>query len=383
MLPEPVRRIVSALVLLFPIALLALNPVETELKIKQLLEKSVEKNQSVHLGLLLIHSDKLDIHWKYAAGEAEDVNARYHVASIGKIFTSTLISQLVEKGRLNFDTPIVTILPDSLLNDLFVYRAKDYQNDVLVRHLLNHTSGVADWFEDKPENNPSLLQQALADPERVWTHEDALLFTRRHLQAVAPPGKKFHYSDTGYHLLGKIIETLTGDSLHLVLHREIFTPLQMNQSQMLFYSEPADSDAADMLRVWLGDIEVSSHKWLKADWSGGGVVTNTEDLLEYMRALVNHEILNKQTLSAWQDKARFSYGIDYGYGIILLNFNKFSPFYSKDLNIWGNWGSIATFMFYNPKHDIYVIGTFNQSRYIRKTVPFLMRVMQIIDKMES
>jgi hypothetical protein len=73
--------------------------------------------------------------------------------------------------------------------------------------------------------------------------------------------------------------------------------------------------------------------------------------------------------------------MDYGYGILRLNFHKFSPFYSEGLNVWGNWGSIATFMFYNPKHDVHIIGAFNQSRYIRKTVSFLMRVMKIIDKM--
>ncbi|MFC1481751.1 serine hydrolase domain-containing protein [Candidatus Neomarinimicrobiota bacterium] len=381
-IPMPILLILLALAISLPMIVLALTPNEAEQKIQQLLERSVTRDKHVNLGLLLVHSDKLDIHWQYAAGEVEDVNARYHIASIGKIFTSTLISQLVEQGRLRFDTPITKILPDTLLDDLFVYEGADYRDEVQVRHLLNHTSGVADWFEDKPKKGPTFLQQALNDPERVRTHDDAMLFTQKHLQAVAQPGKKFHYSDTGYHLLGKIVEITTGDSLHQVLHQQIFNPLKMHQSQMLFYSEPTDSGAPEMLPTLMGDVEVGSHKWLKADWAGGGGVTNTEDLLTYMQALVNHKLLSEQTLTAWHDLARFGYGIDYGYGIVLLNFHKFSPFYSKDLNVWGNWGSIATFMFYNPKHDAYIIGAFNQSRYIRKVVPFLMRVMKIIDKME-
>ncbi|MFC1547063.1 serine hydrolase domain-containing protein [Candidatus Neomarinimicrobiota bacterium] len=362
-------------------ALIALTPTNTEQKIQRLLERSVRRNKQVHLGLLLVHSDKMDIHWKYAAGEVEDANSRYHIASIGKIFTSTLISQLVEQGKLQFDTPIATILPDTLLDDLFIYKGTDYRDRVQVRHLLNHTSGVADYFEDQPKDGPSFLQQALADPQRTRTPDDALTFTRKHLKAMAPPGAKFHYSDTGYHLLGKIIESVTGDSLHRVLHQRIFEPLAMRQSQMLFYSEPADPNAPDMLRTWMGEVEVSSHKWVKADWAGGGVVTTTEDLLKYMRALVHHELVGEETLQAWQDWARFGYGMDYGYGILRLNFHKFTPFYSKDLNVWGNWGSVATFMFYNPKHDAYIIGAFNQSRHIRKTVAFLMRVMNIVDKM--
>ena len=181
----PVRRVLLTLVLLFPMALMALTPTGAEEKIRQLLEKSVKRNKHVHLGLLLVHSDKLDIHWKYAAGEVEDMNSRYHIASIGKIFTATLISQLVEQGILQFDTPIATILPDTILDDLFVYEGTDYRNAVHVRHLLNHTSGVADWFEDKPKDGPSFLQQALDHPQRVRTPDDALLFTRKQLQAIA------------------------------------------------------------------------------------------------------------------------------------------------------------------------------------------------------
>ena len=337
MLQMPVPRIILILFLLFPMTLMALTPTEAEEKIQQLLEKSVNRNKQVHLGLLLVHSYKLDIHWKYAAGGVEDVDSRYHIASIGKIFTSTLISQLVEQGSLQFDTPIATILPDTMLDDLFVYEVTDYRNAVQIRHLLNHTSGVADWFEDKPKDSPSFLQQALANPQRIRTPDDALYFTRKHLKAVAQPGEKFHYSDTGYHLLGKIIESVTGDPLHQALHQRIFEPLDMRQSQMLFYTEPADPGASEMLPVWLGDVEASSHKWLKADWAGGGVVTNTEDLLKYMRALVNHELVGEETLTAWQDWARFGYGMDYGYGILRLNFHKFSPFFSEVLNVWGNW----------------------------------------------
>ena len=135
-----------------------------------------------------------------------------------------------------------------------------------------------------------------------------------------------------------------------------------------------------MLPIWMGEVEISSHKWVKADWAGGGVVTSAKDLLRYMKALVNHELVGKGTLAAWQDWARFGYGMDYGYGILQLNFHKFSPFLSKDLKVWGNWGSISTFMFYNRKHDVYMIGAFNQSKYIRRTVVFLMRVMQAIER---
>lgn len=366
-----------------PSILVAYSEFEANSKIQRLLDKSVAKSKGVEFGLLLLHSDNLDIHWNLSSGEGVVDDSRFHIASIGKIFSSTLIGQLVDEGTLTYTTHISSLLPDSLLDDLFVFKGQDYRDEIQIHHLLNHSSGVADWFDDKPKHGPGFLELAMESPGQEKTHDEALAFVQNNLQAVAAPDEKFHYSDTGYLLLGKIIEEITGLTLEENLHQRIFDPLGMDESQLLFYSEPVDSNATPMLPVWMGDVEITSHKWFKADWAGGGIVSSTEDLLLFMQALTKHELVDETTLESWWDMEKFGYGMDYGYGILALRFNKFSPFYSDELNVWGNWGSTATFMFYNPKYNLYLIGTFNQSKYIRKVVPFLMKVMRIVDRMEK
>ena len=129
--------------------------------------------------------------------------------------------------------------------------------------------------------------------------------------------------------------------------------------------------------------EVSTYKSVSVDWAGGGVVSNTEDLLLFHQALVNNTLLKEETFNEWKDWAKFGRGIDYGYGLVSLKFRKMVFFLSDKLNVWGNWGSTSTYMFYNPFYDIYVIGTFNQSNFIQKQVQFMIKVISIVSKLSE
>ena len=127
--------------------------------------------------------------------------------------------------------------------------------------------------------------------------------------------------------------------------------------------------------------EVSTYKSLSVDWAGGGIISNTEDLLRFHRALVNHTLLKEETFNKWKDWAKFGRGIDYGYGLIHVKFNEIMFLFSKKLNIWGNWGSTSTYMFYNPFYDIHIIGAFNQSKFVQKQVLFMIKVIKKLAKL--
>lgn len=105
---------------------------------------------------MLVHSDRHGFHWKFASGvtgkeqKPIEKDNLYHIASIGKTFNSVIIARLYERGKIRYDDPISRHLPPEMLENLFVYRGKDYSREVKVRHLLNHTSGIADYYEDKP-----------------------------------------------------------------------------------------------------------------------------------------------------------------------------------------------------------------------------------------
>ena len=357
-------------------------------QIKEELERIVSNDKALKHALLLVHSDKHDIHWKFAFGTTGSDHTpitgdnRYHAASIGKTFTSAVIAKLYERGEIGYDDRISKYLSSKMLENLFVYKGIDYSDEVLVRHLLNHTSGIADYWEDKPIKGKSIKEMVVEEPERFWKPEDTIDHTRYNQKAVSSPGKKFHYSDTGYNLLGKIIEAITQKPFHENLKTEIFNPLGMDHSYLLYRSEPNEKSIHPILDTYIGEHEVSGYKSISADWAGGGVVTTTEDLLLFHKALVNHTLIHKETLELCsKDIERWGFGMDYGYGILFLNIGKMVPFQSEELNMWGNFGSIGAYMFYNPAYDVYIIGSFNHSKYMRRQIRFIIFVIRTLSKM--
>jgi CubicO group peptidase (beta-lactamase class C family) len=268
-----------------------------------------------------------------------------------------------------------------MLEGLFVYKGTDYSQSVLVKQLLNHTSGIADYYEDKPVTGKSIKELIIDEPEQFWKPEDTIAYTRDNQKTYSVPGKKFHYSDTGYNLLGKIIENVTGKPFHENLHAEILNPLGMNNSYFLFYSEPKEKSAYKVADTFIREFEVSAYKSLSIDWAGGGLISTTDDLLRFQKALVDNTLIKKETFALCsKDLGKFGFGMDYGYGILFLNIGKMTLILPKTLNMWGNFGSIGAYMFYNPTHDVYLIGSFNHSNYRVKQVFFLIDLIRTISK---
>jgi CubicO group peptidase (beta-lactamase class C family) len=118
---------------------------------------------------------------------------------------------------------------------------------------------------------------------------------------------------------------------------------------------------------------------LSIDWAGGGIVSTTEDLLRFQQALVQHRLIGPETLEVcFRDTGKFGFGMDYGYGILRLNVNKMALLMPKALNLWGNFGSIGAYMFYNPAYDVYIIGSFNHSNARVYQVRFVIDLMRKI-----
>ena len=88
----------------------------------------------------------------------------FHIASIGKVFTATLVCMLAERGAVSLDDPIVDYMPESSLENLFVFEEKDYAEQVTIRELLTHTSGVAGYVEDPLINGTLFLEVRLRNP---------------------------------------------------------------------------------------------------------------------------------------------------------------------------------------------------------------------------
>ena len=95
----------------------------------------------------MVDSAKLDIHLNIATDSNEiGFEKPYYMASIGKVYTAVLISILFKQGKLSFEDRLTDVLDNDLLKGLHIYMEKDYTDDIKIRHLLNHTSGLAENF---------------------------------------------------------------------------------------------------------------------------------------------------------------------------------------------------------------------------------------------
>ena len=139
-------------------------------------------------------------------------NTKHRLGSITKQFTAMLILQLVAEGKLDLNKPITTYLPDY---------PKTSGAIITSHHLLTHTSGIPNYT-----SFPKFMEDESRNP---YTPEAFLkIFAEKPLDFK--PGEKFSYSNSGYFLLGVLIEKLSGKSYEQMLQDKIFTPLNMKDT---------------------------------------------------------------------------------------------------------------------------------------------------------
>jgi D-alanyl-D-alanine carboxypeptidase len=342
------------------------------------IEKQLQGNSSL---LVLLNSEKLGISYEYPPNGNESA---FHIASIGKVFTATLICMLVEKGKISLDDPIVNYLPNTSLAGLFVFEGKDYAKQVTVRELLTHTSGVADYAEDAVIDGPPFFELLLEDPDTFWTPEMLLSFSRNNQHAVGKPGELFHYSDTGYILLGKIIEKVTAKPFHENLHDDIFRPLRMNDSYLMFRSEPANQPKKLVRKIWLSDREISKFTSLSSDWAAGGIVSTPAELLKFHRALREGKLISPALLDQMETyDNQFLPGINYGMGMMQINFPDSDPMLSSLPSVTGHLGIWATHMLYDRTTDSHIILNLGSTSCMNRSFEVLIELMKTIGELRK
>lgn len=348
-------------------------------KIERAFKKQVSKDDRVKNAYLLVHSDRHDIHLGLAEGLTgdfpADIRQPNYMASVGKIFTAVLVGMLVEKGELDFQDSIAAHLDAELIRGLHLYKGEDHSREIQVKHLLKQTSGLPDCFWP-------LLEKMLDDPDFKMETRQAIEWGKANLEPTFLPGQDFNYTDTNYYLLGLIVENITELPFHQALSRYIFEPLQMKHSSMLDFSQPAEDPGFPLAHFFKEGRRLKNYEaFARIDYAGGGVVAPLEDLLKFMRALVQHELVSQATLARMKtDKSKFGLGIDYGYGIWQI---KTVPILMPAvLNSWGAAGATGAFMFYHPLTDSFVLGNFNETAYQSKGVRFmLLKVLKQLAKL--
>ncbi len=218
---------------------------------------------------------------------------KFRIGSVTKQFTAALILQLVEEGKVKLDQPITTYLPD--------YR-KETGDKVTVHQLLNHTSGIPSY------TTPEFFAEFSRDSYELG--EFVLKFVSGDLQFE--PGSQFSYNNSGYHLLGVIIEKVTGKSYAEVLKTRILDPVGMSDSGFDVTSTILKHRAQGYEKTTNG-YENASYVDMGIPYSAGSMYSTVDDLLKWDRALYGNDVLSSTSkeLMFTPEKG------DYGYGFVI------------------------------------------------------------------
>ncbi len=338
------------------------------------------QNENIKSGILHVYSETRGIDMQLAESKEDSISilSPFYTASVTKMLTATSIGILKDQKKLNFEDNIAQYLTDSLMSNLHVLNGKEYSNDLTIAHLLQHTSGLPDYFTDTTiDGSPNIINQLLIDTSKSWSAQEMIEFTKQKMKPHFAPGKGYHYTDTEYVLLALIIENVSGLSLDKFFKQHIFQPLKMHSSYINLKSSAIDN-SLDIAKFYASEYELSSLKSLSADWGGGGLVSTTQDLIGFLKAFNEDLIVTKETRLEMQNWVNETKGMEYGFGIRKVSIDKLTETES-DLQLIGHSGSTASFLWYCPQLDIYISGTLNQLEASKSAMILVCEILKIIE----
>lgn len=232
---------------------------------------------------------------------------RFRIGSLTKTFVATVVLQLVGEGRLSLDDSVERWLPGLVPNG----------DRITIRELLNHTSGLFDFTDDK-----AWVSTVIANPARDWPPRDLVAVAMAHPPMFAP-GTAWWYSNTNYILAGLVVEQVTGTTLEQQLRKRIFEPLGLEAT--LLPTAPQIEGAHAHGYVGFATVpSLNAGTYLDATslaspsiaWAAGGIVSNADDVTRFFSALLTDRLLRPDLLAQMRTVATTS---QYGLGLWFLH----------------------------------------------------------------
>lgn len=248
-----------------------------------------------------------------AAMPGLDGHEGFRLASITKTYVAAAALRLYEDGRLDLQAPITHYLPKEWMQLL---ATDGYQPDAItVRHLLTHTSGLADHAQA-----PQFIAAIKAHPDTRWTREGDLHDLVDWTNPVGSPGEKFFYSDTGYVLLGAIIEHVTGEDLPQAVRSLLrLDTLGVPDTWWERYEPDAGRTRAHQ---WFEGLDTYAWDPSMDLYGGGGLVAPPIDVAVFFDALLSGRVFaHPQTLALMESAADLPSGSPYRMGVFAYDFD--------------------------------------------------------------
>ncbi|SEG13872.1 serine hydrolase domain-containing protein [Sphingobacterium lactis] len=222
-----------------------------------------------------------------------NADTKYQIGSITKLVTATLIFKLIEDGKLRLDDPISKFYPNI-----------PNSNDIKIKNLMNHSSGLGDFLEKK--DNTSWLTEKVSQDE---------IFDEIVSQGVLfQPNEKTEYSNTGYFLLARIVEKLYDDDYATIVAEKIANPLNLKNFASLTPSTSNIFPSYEYTDKWekVKDLEFSNVIGI------GDIVSTAKDLNTFLYNLSHYKILQKESIEKM--KPNLERDEEFGMGLMAIPF---------------------------------------------------------------
>ena len=353
-----------------------------ELELQALVDAAAADNDGIPGVALHVGSPSLGIDWEGAAGMADPENGvamtaahPVRIASNTKTFVAASILRLWEEGKLDLDDPIGYYIPHVYVQML---RADGYDPEAMtIRHLLTHTSGLFDHSHGE-EYGAAIV----ADPRHRWTRSEQFDLAMELGEPHAEPGEYYTYCDTGYVLLGGIVEGLAGKGLGEAT-RELLGYERLDLHSTWWETlEERPEGVPDRAHQFLGDIDTATFDPSFDLYGGGGIASTVGDLARFYRALFTGGVFaDPATLELMLTSIDGVQPLpgggpaDYRMGIWVMDVEGFETYRHT-----GFFGTLATYV---PELDLTVSATVNQNQSGTVMVDLAQQAIAVVAEAET
>lgn len=325
---------------------------EKEKSLQTVLDKTVD-NKKVFGISFAFKKDTLT--WQGSSGNMT-IDQPYFIASTTKLFTTAIILKIRAEGKLRLDDKISKYIDKLILSGLHIYKGKDYSQELTIKHLLSHTSGLPDYFQGKGTSGKSLENEITEGNDQFWTFEQAIERTKKMTPLFAPGTKgKANYSDANFQLLGKIIENITHKTYDENCKEFIIQPLGLTKTYVY-------QDSTDKIPkiLYYKNKELNIPKAMTSFGADGGMVSTSNDMLIFIEAFFRGKLFPSTYIDELQEWNNIFFPMKSGIGIHLFKLPWiFNPTGAVPYFI-GHSGLSGALAYYSPKENIYIVGTVNQ-----------------------
>lgn len=275
------KRATFVLLILF-ISLIDVSPAQEKSTLSEVIEKYVKAEAEYDLfsgAVLAARGGQIVYQGAFGYADKKNkipntINTKFSVGSVGKTFTGVLVMQLVEQGKIKLTDTLDKYLPD------FPYTEK---SQIQIRHLLNHTSGLGNYFSHKDYQSKIPVLRKIDDALKLVYDQ----------KPSFEPGTRYQYSNSGMLVLGALIEKVTGMSYREYLKKQLLDPIGMNDSGIYYPEDNVPDRAIGYSKISDNNYAVETENEFPA-FSDGGLYSTVRDMLKYDMALRENRLLSQE-----------------------------------------------------------------------------------------